>query len=130
MKKILVFIFGLTICLNAEVKQVDMEPSNIKEDMQIIDTRTPSEREKTGTIKGAYKIPLTKDDKKTINEDFVKQVKNSGINTSEPIYVICKSGKKGEIAANLLYESGIKDVTNLKGGMDKLISHGYKTVKD
>lgn len=130
MKKILIFLFAAIISLNAGVKQLDMEPSNITEDMQIIDTRTPAEWKDTGTIKGAYKISLTKDDRKTIDENFIEKVKASGINLSRPIYVICKSGRRGEMAAKLLQENGINDVTNLKGGMDKLISHGYKTVKE
>lgn len=129
MKRILMFLCGLAIALNAQIKQKDVDPSVIREDMQIIDVRTPAEWKETGTIKNAYKVSFTKDDKKTPNPNFFKEVKATKIDLNKPVYVICKSGKRGEKAAEALEKNGVKDVTNLKGGMDKLIADGYKTEK-
>lgn len=129
MKKALIFLCGLAIALNAQIKQKDVDPSVIKEDMQIIDVRTPAEWQETGTIKNVYKVSFTKDDKKTPNPNFFEELKATKIDLNKPVYVICKSGKRGEKAADVLDKKGVKDVTNLKGGMDKLIADGYKTEK-
>ncbi|TXE81596.1 rhodanese-like domain-containing protein [Campylobacter peloridis] len=124
MKKI---FLSLALCASfalAEVKNVDIN-AEILENYQVIDVRKPSEWEQTGMIKEAIGISLYNENG-SLNENFVEEVKK--ISSEKPIAIVCRSGARSSQAATLLDQNGI-DVTNLSGGMNSLLSQGYKTTK-
>ncbi|EAK1249933.1 rhodanese-like domain-containing protein [Campylobacter lari] len=124
MKKI---FLSLALCASfvlAEVKNIDINP-DILENYQVIDVRKPSEWAQTGTIKNAIKISFYNEDG-SVNKNFVEEIKK--ISSNKPIAIVCRSGSRSAKASALLDQNGI-EVTNLKGGMNALLSQGYKTSK-
>ncbi|CAM4164359.1 rhodanese-like domain-containing protein [Campylobacter armoricus] len=124
MKKI---FLSLALCASfvlAEVKNIDIN-ADVLENYQVIDVRKPSEWSQTGTIKNAIKISFYNEDG-SVNENFVEEVKK--ISSDKPIAIVCRSGARSAKASALLDQNGI-EVTNLKGGMNALLSQGYKTSK-
>lgn len=105
---------------------VDATYENIAGDKQIIDVRTYKEFEMTGTLKGAYKIPLTTEDGSQIRDEFLDDVLNSGIDKNKPVYIICRSGVRSRYAAEVLSKNGFNDVINLDGGISKLYMQGFR----
>ncbi|EDP6892994.1 rhodanese-like domain-containing protein [Campylobacter lari] len=124
MKKI---FLSLALCASfvlAEVKNIDIN-ADILENYQVIDVRKPSEWAQTGTIKNAIKISFYNEDG-SVNENFVEEIKK--ISSNKPIAIVCRSGSRSTKASALLDQNGI-EVTNLKGGMNALLSQGYVTSK-
>ena len=74
--------------------------------INLLDVRNPDEVEEFH-IKGAQFIPLPQLEKRF-----------SEINTSAPLHVICKSGKRSLKACMTLKAKGFKDLTNVHGGTD------------
>jgi rhodanese-related sulfurtransferase len=52
------------------------------------------------------------------------------INASEPVYVICRSGRRSAIAQQKLLTLGFKEVYNVRGGMLDWQSKGFAVVRD
>jgi len=74
--------------------------------VQILDVRTSIEQ-KEGTILDAKRVNL-------LSNNFVtKSVKV--LNKLEPVYVYCRSGRRSEVACEILLEKGY-DVYNVTGG--------------
>ncbi|EAL0060684.1 rhodanese-like domain-containing protein [Campylobacter lari] len=124
MKKI---FLSLALCVSfvlAEVKNIDIN-ADILENYQVIDVRKPSEWAQTGTIKNAIKIRFYNEDG-SVNKNFVEEIKK--ISSNKPIAIVCRSGSRSAKASALLDQNGI-EVTNLKGGMNALLSQGYETSK-
>ncbi|EGK8038001.1 rhodanese-like domain-containing protein [Campylobacter lari] len=124
MKKI---FLSLALCVSfvlAEVKNIDIN-ADILENYQVIDIRKPSEWAQTGTIKNAIKISFYNEDG-SVNKNFVEEIKK--ISSNKPIAIVCRSGSRSAKASALLDQNGI-EVTNLKGGMNALLSQGYETSK-
>lgn len=124
MKKI---FLSLALCASfvlAEVKNIDIN-ADILENYQVIDIRKPSEWAQTGTIKNAIKISFYNEDG-SVNKNFVEEIKK--ISSNKPIAIVCRSGSRSAKASALLDQNGI-EVTNLKGGMNALLSQGYVTSK-
>ncbi|HEC1792425.1 TPA: rhodanese-like domain-containing protein [Campylobacter lari] len=123
-KKILLSLMLCTSFVLAEVKNIDIN-ADILENYQVIDVRKPSEWVQTGTIKSAIKISFYNEDG-SLNENFVEEIKK--ISSNKPIAIVCRSGLRSAKASALLNQNGI-EVTNLKGGMNALLSQGYETSK-
>lgn len=123
-KKILLSLMLCTSFVLAEVKNIDIN-ADILENYQVIDIRKPSEWAQTGTIKNAIKISFYNEDG-SINKNFVEEIKK--ISSNKPIAIVCRSGARSAKASALLNQNGI-EVTNLKGGMNALLSQGYETSK-
>ncbi|MCV3337244.1 MULTISPECIES: rhodanese-like domain-containing protein [unclassified Campylobacter] len=124
MKKI---FLSLAFCVSfvlAEVKNIDIN-ADILENYQVIDVRKPSEWAQTGTIKNAIKISFYNEDG-SVNKNFIEEIKK--ISSNKPIAIVCRSGSRSAKASALLDQNGI-EVTNLKGGMNALLSQGYVTSK-
>lgn len=124
MKKI---FLSLTLCASfvlAEVKNININ-ADILENYQVIDVRKPSEWAQIGTIKNAIKISFYNEDG-SVNKNFIEEIKK--ISSNKPIAIVCRSGSRSAKASALLDQNGI-EVTNLKGGMNALLSQGYETSK-
>ncbi|EGK8091243.1 rhodanese-like domain-containing protein [Campylobacter lari] len=124
MKKIFLSLALYASFVLAEVKNIDIN-ADILENYQVIDVRKPSEWAQTGTIKNAIKISFYNEDG-SVNKNFVEEIKK--ISSNKPIAIVCRSGSRSTKASALLDQNGI-EVTNLKGGMNALLSQGYETSK-
>ncbi|EAI4440368.1 rhodanese-like domain-containing protein [Campylobacter lari] len=124
MKKILLSLMLCTSFVLAEVKNIDIN-ADILENYQVIDIRKPSEWAQTGTIKNAIKISFYNEDG-SLNKNFVEEIKK--ISSKKSIAIVCRSGARSAKASALLEQNGI-EVTDLKGGMNALLSQGYETSK-
>lgn len=124
MKKIFLSLALYASFVLAEVKNIDIN-ADILENYQVIDVRKPSEWAQTGTIKNAIKISFYNEDG-SVNKNFIEEIKK--ISSNKPIAIVCRSGSRSTKASALLDQNGI-EVTNLKGGMNALLSQGYETSK-
>lgn len=75
--------------------------------IELIDVRTPAEFEEVHAT-NARNVPLDQ-------LDPAAWLQNSG-DREQPIYVICKSGKRGEQAAERFDQAGFTKVFNVEGG--------------
>ncbi|WP_373028993.1 rhodanese-like domain-containing protein [Sulfurovum sp.] len=127
MKRIVIGLFIITISLMAELHQVWATPQFVEKNMKIIDIRTPAEWRETGIVKGSYTIMFF-DEKGNFNiETFLKQL-DMAVKKDEPFALICRIGSRTGMVSEFLSEKLGYKVTNLKGGIMKMIHEGYKTV--
>jgi rhodanese-related sulfurtransferase len=127
MKRILIGLFILSAALMAELHQVWATPQFVENNMKIIDIRTPAEWRETGIVKGSYTIMFF-DEKGNFNiETFLKQL-DMVVKKDEPFALICRIGSRTGMVSEFLSEKLGYKVTNLKGGIMKMIHEGYKTV--
>lgn len=73
----------------------------------LLDVRTPQEFAE-GHIPGATLIPVN---------ELAHRLRELPQDKTQPILVYCRSGSRSSRAAQLLYQSGRKDVYNLSGGI-------------
>ena len=78
--------------------------------VQFIDVRTPQEFGETHA-KNAKNIPLE-----------ILQSRLDGLNKEEPVYLICRTGSRSAMAAEILKEKGFTNIHNIKGGITDWIS--------
>ncbi len=117
----------MTAALMAELHHVWATPEFAEKNMKIIDIRTPAEWRETGIVKGSYTIMFF-DEKGNFNvETFLKQL-DMVVKKDEPFALICRVGSRTGIVSEFLSERLGYKVTNLKGGIMKMIYEGYKTV--
>lgn len=97
----------------------------LKEDKQarLIDVRTPEEWEQVGypdlSSLGKETIKISLQDKMgNRNNDFVHELKKLPIQSDQPLYFICLSGRRSQIAATLAKEAGFTNVHNVKDGFE------------
>jgi len=127
MKKIVLVLCFMTVSLMAELHQVWATPEFAEKNIKIIDIRTPEEWRETGIVKGSYTIMFF-DEKGDFNvETFLKQL-NMVVKKDEPFALICRVGSRTSIVSEFLSDRLGYNVTNLKGGIMKMIQEGYKTV--
>ena len=86
-------------------------------DLQIVDVRTPGERQ-DGYVPGSTYIFLPELEKKLDRLDKTKLVA-----------VYCDSGYRASIAASLLLRHGFKDVRNVPGSWKAWKAAGYEVEK-
>lgn len=127
MKKILIGLLIMTTALLAELTQVWATPQFAEKNIKIIDIRTPAEWKETGIVKGSYTIMFF-DEKGNFNiETFLKQL-DMAVKKDEPFALICRVGSRTGMVSEFLSERLGYKVTNLKGGIMKMIYEGYRTV--
>lgn len=76
------------------------------ETIQLIDVRSPQEFQFDGHVAGARLVPLP-----------VLGQRLGEIARDLPIALICRSGNRSQVAAELLARQGYTDVSNVQGGM-------------
>ncbi len=127
MRKIFIALIITMTSLMAELTQVWATPQFVEKKMKIIDIRTPAEWKETGIIEGSYTIMFF-DEKGNFNlEIFLKQL-DMVVKKDEPFALICRVGSRTGMVSEFLSERLGYKVTNLKGGIMKMIYEGYKTV--
>jgi rhodanese-related sulfurtransferase len=85
----------------------DLADRHEKEAVNLIDVRTPAE---FGEIHVTFArcLPLDQLDAKLIKEDRAK--------SDRPLYVICRSGSRGQMACEKLIAAGVSNVVHVEGG--------------
>jgi rhodanese-related sulfurtransferase len=76
------------------------------EPIQLIDVRSPQEFQFDGHVAGARLIPLPALSQRL--SEIVRDV---------PVALICRSGNRSQVAAELLARLGYDDVSNVQGGI-------------
>ena len=96
------------ILKNLNVIAYDLLIQN-KNDIQIVDVRTPEEY-KGGHLKHAMNMDFRSSDFKTLI---------STLDKSKPTFVYCLSGGRSSSAATMMAEMGFREIYNMEGGMMK-----------
>ena len=133
----LVRIFLSCICFLLTVKTVFAEIVNInneqikeltKINIPIVDVRRSSEWDQTGVVPNS--ILLTFFDKKGNYNlyEWYKQLRLK-INEGEPIILICRTGRRTRIIAEMMDKKFDNVIYNAKGGITSWIDEKLKTVK-
>lgn len=76
--------------------------------LELIDVRTPAEFRELH-VEFARNVPLDR-----LDPQAVRAERPAG--TSEPLYVICRSGSRGKQACEKLLAAGLTNVVNVEGG--------------
>lgn len=97
------------------------ELTNAAQPIELIDVRTPFEF-RDAHVKGARNIPLDQLDPKS----FLHQRKGA---SSEPLYLICQSGSRGQKACERFVQAGFKNVVNIEGGTMACITAGLPIMR-
>jgi rhodanese-related sulfurtransferase len=116
-------VLGLYVTAREAYEQWKADPEKVK----ILDVRTPEEFLFVGHPSMAWKIPVAAqayawDAEKAsfpmrLLTDFVSRVKEVA-KPEDVILVMCRSGGRSAIAANLLAQAGFKHVYNIIDGME------------
>jgi rhodanese-related sulfurtransferase len=77
-----------------------------REPIQIIDVRSPEEFQFDGHVAGARLIPLP-----------ALALRLVEIRRDVPVALICRSGNRSQVAADMLVRQGYDNVSNVQGGM-------------
>ncbi len=89
--------------------------------LELIDVRTPAEYQEVH-VKFAKNVPLDRLD--------VKQLLASRESSADqPLYVICKSGSRGQMACQKIEAAGFSDVYNIEGGTSACVEAGLPVVR-
>ena len=89
--------------------------------LELIDVRTPAEYQEIH-VKFAKNIPLDRLDV----QNLIATRKDS---QDQPIYVICKSGSRGQMACQKFDSAGFSDVYNITGGTTACTDAGLNVVR-
>ncbi|MEN9937165.1 MAG: hypothetical protein RLZZ387_3744 [Chloroflexota bacterium] len=85
-----------------------------KAPLQLIDVRSAEEYQHDGHVAGAKLIPLP-----------VLAQRMAEIRHDLPVAVICRSGNRSQVAAEMLARAGYAQVSNVQGGMAAWARAGY-----
>ena len=124
-------VFGLLLfatSLFAELKQEWATEKFLQENIKVIDIRTPAEWRETGIVKGSYPIMFFDEQGNYDVPKFLKAL-DKVVKKDEQFALICRVGSRtGMVSEFLANKLGYK-VIDLKGGIMKLISEGYRPVR-
>jgi rhodanese-related sulfurtransferase len=81
--------------------------------VQLVDVRSPAEFER-GHVPGAINVPL----------DQLSRRSLVAIDLGQPVYLVCKSGGRSQMAVHRLHADGVEGLVNVVGGTDGWIALG------
>ena len=84
----------------------------------LIDVRTKMEHSFVGRPLNAVHVPWKEAPDWQLNTDFVEQVKQTVSDVSNPVLLLCRSGKRSLEAAEVLQEAGFKHLVNILDGFE------------
>jgi len=97
------------------------ERCNMSTPLDLIDVRTPMEFREVH-LQVARNVPLDQLDPAAL-------VKSRVGTSSEPLYVICRSGGRGKQACEKFHKAGITNVINVEGGTQACVEAGLPVVR-
>nr|QKY15171.1 thiosulfate sulfurtransferase 16, chloroplastic-like isoform X2 (THS16) [Polytomella parva] len=106
-----------TLPKNVNVKEA-FEILKANPSIKYLDVRTLEEVKASGTAPGAKVVPILEGPSMQPNLKFVNQVKSLIGDTSTPIIVGCKSGRRSQMAIQVMEEAGYTELANLNSGFD------------
>ena len=107
---------------NEQIKELS------KNNIPIVDVRRSSEWDQTGVVPKS--ILLTFFDKKgNYNFDEWYEKLQLEINVTDPIILICRSGKRSKVVANMIDEKFNTIIYNSKSGINSWINKKFITIK-
>ncbi|WP_035479173.1 rhodanese-like domain-containing protein [Gelidibacter mesophilus] len=112
------FLTGCKDDMDGEINVVtpeEMQALMELEDVQLVDVRTPKERQ-DGFIKNSQNIDFNSP---TFDEDILKLDKN------KPVILYCRSGGRSAKCAEKLREAGFVKIYDLQGGITQWSFKGY-----
>jgi len=128
LKRIIFGLLLLATSLFAELKQEWATQGFLKKNIKVIDIRTPAEWRETGIVKGSYTIMFFDEQGNYDVPKFLKAL-DGVVKKDEQFALICRVGSRtGMVSEFLSKDMGYK-VINLKGGIMKMISDGYRPVR-
>ena len=128
LKRIIFGLLLLATSLFAELKQEWATQGFLKKNIKVIDIRTPAEWRETGIVKDSYTIMFFDEQGNYDVPKFLKAL-DGVVKKDEQFALICRVGSRtGMVSEFLSKDMGYK-VINLKGGIMKLISEGYRPVR-
>ena len=84
----------------------------------LIDVRTKMEHDFVGRPLNALHVPWKEVPDWQINPEFIEQVKQAVSDVTNPVLLLCRSGKRSLEAADVLQEAGFKHLVNILDGFD------------
>ena len=127
------FLFFLLVTINlAYAETIDVNNEQIIElsnaNIPIVDVRRSSEWEQTGVIPNSILLTFF-DEKGDYNYHQWYEKLRLEIDESKPIILICRSGKRSKIIAQMMNENFDHDIYNAKRGINSWIDEKLITVK-
>ena len=107
----------LGVSLFADVTNEYISKNLLKQQIPIVDIRTPGEWKETGLLKGAIPIMFWNAKGKYNAQKFLNEL-NKKVNTKKPFALICHTGSRTSVVAPWLAKEFGYKVINLKGGME------------
>ena len=109
MKKFFALFLPVLVACSDPVP-VEISPAELKKDALILDVRTPEEHRAVSLTQDHWLVPL--------NElDAGKFVREKGLDSSKPLYILCRSGKRAKVAAQKFRDAGFKNAVVIRGGI-------------
>ena len=100
-----------------------IEYLKIKPNCVLLDVRTNEELDQIGKPDGetiglkTYLVPFQFGEERVFNENFVQEFKNLNISKDQEILIICRSGNRSQLAAELLIKEGYA-CSNISDGFE------------
>ena len=89
--------------------------------IDLIDVRTPVEYREVH-VEGARNVPLDQ-----LDPAALMQARNGS--TNEPLYLICRSGSRGQQAREKFLKAGFSNVVNVEGGTMACVEAGLPIIR-
>lgn len=121
---LIILIISVSAC--AETGGFYPDATFFSRKITIIDIRTEPEWHQTGIVKGSKTITFFAADGEYDYDNFLRQL-NQVVDKDEEFAIICRSGARTRVAAQLLTQKGYK-VIDLKGGVQYLPKIGIELV--
>ena len=128
MKKILFTVLLLATSLFADLKHEWATEKFLQKNIKVIDIRTPAEWRETGIVKGSSTIMFFDEQGNYNVPEFLKAL-DKVVKKDEQFALICRVGSRTGMVSDFLANKMGYKVINLKGGIMKLISEGYRPVR-
>ena len=125
-------IVGLLIVKFAFAEVIDVNNEEIIKlsnlNIPIVDVRRSSEWDQTGVIPNSILLTFF-DEEGNYNFDKWFEKLQLEINVNDPIILICRSGKRSKVVANMIDEKFNTIIYNAQSGINSWISKKLKTVE-
>lgn len=132
---IFLFLLAFYVFTSQEEDMSGYKNINVKEardmveegNVYVLDVRTPSEFN-SSHLKGATLVPVINAFGSNLSSDQLLQSRIDEVPKNKKVLVYCKTGKRSEIASEMLVKAGNSQVYNLAGGINAWTEAGFPVV--
>lgn len=130
--KILILLSTMLIAAVAQAEIIDIGNDELKklvaQGVKVVDLRTAGEWQQSGVLAGSQMITLF-DERGQSNPEAWKGEVNAISTPSQPVVLICRTGRRSAVAAKLLSEaSPSRKVYNVREGIGAWLRAGQSVV--